>query len=303
MLAGAPIAYWIAFHVLAMALIVGDLVFLNRKPAPGIKGNTGTSARTNLLFVVFLFAAAASFGVWLTHVLGRQTGLEFASGYLIELSLSIDNLFVFLVMFRAFGLGLAEQRRALLVGVIGALVMRGLFIFAGVALLARFTWIQYLFGAAILIAAVRLLRGKKALAKPGRWMDGLLPRGNGSRRRILLSAIIAIEIVDLVFALDSIPAVLAVTNQPFVAYTSNLLAVLGLRSLYFVLANLLDKLRFLHLGLAGILGFVGCKMIFARWIHVPIEMSLAFILVLMSIAAAASLLFPAKATESREQLR
>ena len=300
MLAGTPIAYWIGFHAIALALIVSDLALLNREPAAN-QPKARNDTRTNLVFVLFLFAVATAFGVWLAHLQGRQSGLEFASGYLIELSLSVDNLFVFLVMFRAFGLGHAEQRKALLFGVIGAIVMRGLFIFGGIALLARFTWIEYVFGALILAAAVRLAR-EKAAGRPARWMAWFTQRGSGSRKRLLISAVIAIEIVDLVFALDSIPAVLAVTNEPFVAYTSNIFAVLGLRSLYFLLANLLDRLRFLHLGLAAILGFVGCKMILSRWIHIPIAISLGVIVLVMAIATAASLLYPASPARSQKQL-
>ncbi len=303
MLAGTPIAYWIGFHAIALALMVGDLALLNREPAENRRASRNTS-RSNLLFVLFLFAAAAAFAIWLAHVRGLQTGLEFSSGYLIELSLSVDNLFVFLVMFRAFGLGPAEQRKALLLGVLGAIVMRGLFIFGGIALLARFSWIQYIFGGLILIAAVRLAR-ESAASRPKRWMawSWFTQRESGSRTRLLLSAVIAIEVVDLVFALDSIPAVLAVTNDPFVAYTSNIFAVLGLRSLYFLLAEMLDRLRFLHLGLAAILGFVGCKMILTRWVHVPIAISLGVILLLMAIATAASLLYPAKPSRKQEQLQ
>ncbi len=301
MLGGTPLAYWVGFHAIALALILGDLALFNREPGQAT-AKSRNNLRTNLLFVLFLFAAAAAFGIWLSHVRGRQTGLEFASGYLIELSLSVDNLFVFLVMFRSFGLEPAEQRKALLFGVIGAIVMRGLFIFGGIALLARFSWIQYLFGGLILVAAVRLAREKTA-GRPKLWMTWFTQRASGSRQQLLFSAVIAIEIVDLVFALDSIPAVLAVTNDPFVAYTSNIFAVLGLRSLYFLLANLLERLRFLHFGLAAILGFVGCKMILTRWVHIPVEISLGIILVVMAIATAASLLYPARKTQSHEQLR
>lgn len=294
MLAGAPVAYWIGFHVVVLALIVCDLAVLNR-------GTARTGTGSNLAFVVFLLSLAAAFGIWLSHVGGSQTGLEFASGYLIELSLSVDNLFVFLVMFRAFGLGLEDQRKALLCGIAGAILMRGIFIFAGIALLNRFAWIQYFFGALILLAAARIARNKKSPAGSGRWMPWLTRRGGSSPGRLLLYSVIAIEIVDLVFALDSIPAVLAVTQKPFVVYTSNIAAILGLRSLYFLLASLLDRLRFLHFGLAAILGFVGCKMILAHWVKVPIVLSLGFILITMVIATAASLLYPRQRTAVPQQ--
>ena len=294
MLAGAPVAYWIGFHVVVLTLIVCDLAVLNR-------GTARTGIGGNLAFVILLLSLAAAFGIWLSHVRGSQTGLEFASGYLIELSLSVDNLFVFLVMFRAFGLGLEDQRKALLCGVAGAILMRGLFIFAGIALLNRFAWIQYFFGALILLAGARIARNKKSPAGAGRWMPWLTRRGGSSPGQLLLYSVIAIETVDLIFALDSIPAVLAVTQKPFVVYTSNIAAILGLRSLYFLLANLLDRLRFLHFGLAAILGFVGCKMILTHWVKVPIVLSLGFILITMVIATAASLLYPRQRTAVPQQ--
>src|SRR5579863_4899968 len=151
MLDGTPISWWIGFHVVVLVLIVLDLAVLGR-------GEASSQTRRNFLFVVFLLVLAAGFGVWIGQAEGRQTGLEFASGYLIELSLSIDNLFVFLLMFDSFGLNPTEQRKALLLGIVGAIVMRGVFIFTGIALLQRFAWIQYVFGALLVVAAVRLLR-------------------------------------------------------------------------------------------------------------------------------------------------
>lgn len=303
MLAGAPIAYWIGFHIVVLVLIGCDLAVLNRGTRP-------PRTRNNLIFVSSLVALAACFGTWLAHARGPQIGLEFASGYLIELSLSIDNLFVFLVMFRAFGLGIAEQRKALVFGILGAIVMRGLFIFAGIALLNRFAWIQFVFGALLVIAAVRLAREKMQPAGSedagkdtpraggkGQWIQRLAMRCGADPNRVLLSAVVAVEIADVIFALDSIPAVLAVTHEPFVVYTSNIAAILGLRSLYFLLAGLLERLRFLHFGLAAILAFVGCKMLLSRWVEVPIAVSLGVILVMMAIATTTSLLRPAPETQ------
>ena len=284
MLDGAPISYWIGFHLLVLILIVVDLVVLGRaKPS--------SQTRNNLIFVLFLFALAASYGVWIGYVQGHQSALEFASGYLIELSLSIDNLFVFLLMFRSFRLEADAQRKALRLGILGAIVMRGLFILAGIELLERFAWIQYFFGALLVIAALRLVRGKKPGSTPNpaksiaQWTNRWAAKPN------LLVAVIAIELVDLVFALDSVPAVLAISHQPFVVYTSNIFAILGLRSLYFLLAGLLERLHFLHLGLAAILGFVGAKMLLAKWVRVPVGISLAFIVVVVVTATAASLLW------------
>jgi tellurite resistance protein TerC len=285
MLDGVPITYWIGFHVVILLLIVADLTVLSL-------GKASARTRDSIIFVLFVFALAACFGVWIGHVEEHQTALEFASGYLIELSLSIDNLFVFLLLFRAFGLGAEAQRKALLLGVLGAIVMRGVFIFAGIELLLRFAWIQYFFGALLLVAALRLLRGKKAGAAPApaKWIAQWTKRWGSSPKSTFVLAVIAIELVDLVFAVDSVPAVLAISHHPFVVYTSNIFAILGLRSLYFLLAGLLDRLRFLHLGLAAILGFVGTKMMLAKYVHVPVGISLGFIVLVVLAAAAASLL-------------
>src|ERR1700742_3011360 len=210
MLDGAPIAYWIGFHVVVPVLIVVDLVVLGR-------GDESSQTRHNFLFVLFLLGLATCFGIWIGHTQGHQTALEFASGYLIELSLSIDNLFVFLLMFRSFGLNPAEQRKALLLGIVGAIVMRGVFIFTGIALLERFAWIQYVFGALLVVAALRLLRGKKKSDSPSgsaklvtRWTQ----RWSGNPRATFFLAVVAIELVDLVFAVDSVPAVLAISHHP-----------------------------------------------------------------------------------------
>jgi tellurite resistance protein TerC len=286
MLDGAPITYWIGFHIVVLTLIVVDLAVLSL-------GKASARTRDSIIFVLFVFSLAASFGIWIGHVEEHQTALEFASGYLIELSLSIDNLFVFLLLFRAFGLSAEAQRKALLLGVLGAIVMRGIFIFAGLELLQRFSWIQYFFGALLLFAAVRLLREKKAGAAPAsaKWITQWTKRWGNSPKSTFFLAVIAIELVDLVFAIDSVPAVLAISHHPFVVYTSNIFAILGLRSLYFLLAGLLDRLHFLYLGLALILGFVGAKMMLAKWVHVPVGISLGFIVVVVLTVTAASLIF------------
>jgi tellurite resistance protein TerC len=287
MLDGAPIAYWIGFHVVVLVLIVVDLVVLGR-------GEAESQTRHNFLFVLFLLALATCFGVWIGHTQGRQTGLEFASGYLIELSLSIDNLFVFLLMFDSFGLSPTEQRKALLLGIVGAIVMRGVFIFTGIALLQRFAWIQYVFGALLVVAAVRLLRGKKKSDSPSgsaKLVTQWTRRWSGNPRATFFLAVVAIELVDLVFAIDSVPAVLAISHHPFVVYTSNICAILGLRALYFLLAGLLNRLHFLHFGLAAILGFVGVKMLTAKWVEVPVALSLGIIVVIVLVATAASLIY------------
>jgi tellurite resistance protein TerC len=298
MIAGASIPYWIWFHVLVAVLLIVDLAVLQR-------GKHSVRLRNAWAWTIFLVTLACGFALFLSKTQGREPGLEFFSGYLIEASLSVDNLFVFLLMFRSLRLDAEEQRRILLWGVLGAIVMRGVFIAVGVSLLARFAWVEYIFGAFLLIAAIRLLRHKAGSeSTPGimSWLQRCCLRGvedrgeHGVRLAMpaLLFVILAVEATDLIFALDSIPAVLAISRDPFIVYTSNIFAILGLRSLYFVLAGMLDKLRLLHYGLAVILAFVALKMLLVHWIEVPVTVSLVVILTTLAIFALASKLIPEK---------
>jgi tellurite resistance protein TerC len=298
MIAGASLSYWIGFHVLVALLLVVDLVLLQR-------GTHSARVRNAWAWTIFLATLACGFALFLSKTQGREPGLEFFSGYLIEGSLSVDNLFVFLLMFRSLRLDADEQRRVLLWGVLGAIVMRAVFIAVGVSLLNRFAWVEYIFGAFLLVAAVRLMRHKPGgESKPGmmswlqrRCLRGMQDRGEEGVKLgmpALLFVILAVEATDLVFAIDSIPAVLAISRDPFIVYTSNIFAILGLRSLYFVLAGMLDKLRLLHYGLAVILAFVALKMLLVHWIKVPVTISLAFILIVLLIFAIASKFIPEK---------
>jgi tellurite resistance protein TerC len=284
MIAGAPLSYWIGFHAVVLLLLVIDLVVLGRRPA-------GPRFRTALLWTAFLIVLALGFAGFVLHTQGQERALEFLSGYLLEGSLSIDNLFVFLVLFGSFGLTVGQQHRALIYGVLGAIVLRAFFIVAGVALLDRFEAMQYIFGVLLFYAAWRLVRQKKSrTASPtiSHWVQS-----RGWRVSPMLLAVLGIEITDVIFAIDSVPAVLGVTHDTFIVYTSNIFAILGLRSLYFVLQSLLHRLHLLHYGLAAILVFVGGKMIATRWFEVPTLWSLVVILVTVAISAAASLLLPA----------
>jgi tellurite resistance protein TerC len=221
--------------------------------------------------------------------------LEFVAGYAIETSLSVDNLFVFLVIFQGFRISQHRQHTALLWGVAGAVVLRALFIAAGITLLRHFDWITWVFGLVLLYAAWRLVRGGSASAAVPAWVRKLQsPKGS------LLPVIVAVELTDLLFAVDSIPAVLAISHNPFVAYTSNIAAVLGLRSLYFALASLLDRLRYLHYGLGVLLAFVALKMLASRWIEVPITLSLAVMGAILAICAVVSLLVGNKKAQGSE---
>ncbi|MDR3771983.1 MAG: branched-chain amino acid ABC transporter substrate-binding protein, partial [Terracidiphilus sp.] len=231
--------------------------------------------------------AATGFAAWIGVTRGHQTALEWVGGYAIETSLSVDNLFVFLVIFQGFRISLERQHNALLWGVAGAVVLRALFIAAGITLLKRFDWITWIFGLFLLYAAFRLVRGSSAHAAIPQWIRKLQP-AKGS----LLPVILAIEVTDVIFATDSIPAVLAISHNPFVVYTSNIAAVLGLRSLYFALAALLDRFRYLHYGLGALLAFVGLKMLAARWFEVPIALSLALMGAILSLCAIVSWFAP-----------
>jgi len=225
--------------------------------------------------------AAVAFACWIAVAMGRQTALEFVAGYTIEASLSVDNLFVFLILFEGFRIGRQRQHTALLWGIWGAFVLRAVFIAAGVTLLRRFEWVAWIFGLLLLYAAWRLVRSGSPRSAIPAWIGRFQP-AKGS----LIPVIIAVEITDVLFATDSIPAVLSVTHNPFVAYTSNVAAILGLRSLYFGLAVMLERFRGLHYGLAAILAFAALKMLAARWVAVPVTPSLAVIGGILAVCAA-----------------
>jgi tellurite resistance protein TerC len=252
---------------------------------PGHRNESERAQKIAWLWTGVLALAAAVFAGWIAVAKGHQPALEFVAGYAIETSLSVDNLFVFLIIFQGFRISTQRQHKALLWGVAGAVVLRGLFIAAGITLLQRFDWITWVFGLILLYAAWRLVRGGSANAAIPEWIRRMQP-AKGS----LLPVILAVEVTDLLFAVDSIPAVLAVSHNPFVVYTSNIAAVLGLRSLYFALAALLDRLRYLHYGLGALLAFVALKMLAARWIDLPITLSLAIMGAILAVCAVFSLL-------------
>jgi tellurite resistance protein TerC len=275
MIAGVSWTWWAGFHAVVLVLLVADWL-LNRRAS--------RHAQTLAwLVTAALIAAALGFAGWIAHAQGHQSALEFVAGYTIETSLSVDNLFIFMVLFQGFRISLQRQHTALVWGVAGAVVLRGLFIALGVTLLKRFDWITWIFGLFLLYAAVRLLQSGSTRGAIPDWIRKLQP-AKGS----LLPVILAVEVTDLLFALDSIPAVLAVSHNPFVVYTSNIAAVLGLRSLYMAMSALLDRFRYLHFGLAALLGFVALKMLAARWLQVPITLSLAIIGVILIVCAVAS---------------
>jgi tellurite resistance protein TerC len=284
-IAGAPLLWWLGFHAAVIALIVADaLLPHSRRDTP--------RPQLAWMWSIFVALVAAGFAFWLNYQQGRQTALEFVSGYVIETSLSVDNLFVFLILFRGFGISYRLQHRALLWGVGGAILLRACFIAAGVTLLDHFSWVTYIFGAILLYAAWRLLRGTSASEAVPAWITNLQKSS-----RSLLFVILAVEATDLLFAIDSIPAVLAISRDPFVVYTSNIAAILGLRSLYFALSSLLDKFHYLHYGLGALLAFVAVKMLAGHWIEVPVLWSLGIMASILAICAIASLIATRRADQ------
>jgi tellurite resistance protein TerC len=239
-------------------------------------------------------------------VYGATGATQYLAGYAVEQVMSLDNLFVFLLLFGLFRIPPSKQPKVLYWGVAGAVVLRGLFVAGGVGLLNRFHWIEYVFGALLLVAAVRLLKPEPSEDEPERapgwlkWLtkwhpisenqDHFLVVENGQRMAtVMLLALVAVEFTDVVFALDSIPAVLSITRHPFLAYTSNIMAVMGLRSLYVLLAAGLAKLRFLHFGLAAVLGFAAVKMLLADWVEIGPGVSLAVIAGMMAVTVGVSM--------------
>jgi tellurite resistance protein TerC len=284
---GTP-ALWGGFIVFVLAMLAVDLGLHRKAHEVGVKEAATWSA--------VWIALAAVFGGLVYWWFGRVRALEFATGYLLEKALAVDNLFVFIVIFSAFAVPAALQHRVLFWGILGALVMRAAFIFAGGALLQRFHWLIYLFGAFLIITGGKLLlHGASDEASPEenkivRLVRRILPVSReyhgahftvieeGRRRATpLLLALVTVELSDVVFAVDSIPAVYAVTEDPFIVFTSNIFAILGLRSLYSLLARVIEKFHLLKIGLALVLLFVGAKMVLVSVIKVPIAVSLLVI--------------------------
>ena len=277
MIGGASWTWWVGFHLAVATLLMIDALI------PGARRETRRTQSMAWLWTVVLALCAAAFAAWIAVRQGRVPALQFVAGYTIETSLSIDNLFVFLVLFEGFRISARRQHVALLWGIVGAVVLRASFIATGVKLLERFHWISYVFGVFLLYAAWRIVReGSPRNAIPG-WVRRLQPAKNS-----LIPVIVAVEFTDLLFAVDSIPAVLAISHDPFVVYTSNIAAILGLRSLYFAMIGLLDRLRYLHYGLGALLAFMALKMLAADWLEVPITWSLVIVGVILAVCAVGS---------------
>jgi tellurite resistance protein TerC len=291
---------WVGFVVFVIAMLALDLGVLHRK-------SRAVSVREALIATGVWASLAFVFGAGIYWKFGSEKALEFATGYLIEKALAVDNVFIFAVLFGYFGVRDEYQHKVLFWGVFGALCMRALFIALGAALIARFHFVLYLFGAALVFTGIKLFRQRATTEDPGdrvivRWVRRFLPMDSGYRgpdflvrkdgrwvATPLMLVVIVLELMDLMFAIDSIPAIFAVTLDPFIVFTSNIFAILGLRSLYFVLARILDKFQYLKIGLAAVLCFVGLKMLLADLVHVSIGVSLGVVGLVLATAIGASL--------------
>ena len=294
-----PLWQWVAFHLVILTLLVFDL---------GVTRRRGHALKLKEAFtwVGFFVGCAALFAGWLYYEHGSSALVLFVTGYLVEYTLSVDNLFVFVLVFASFGVPDRVRHRVLFWGILGALVFRGLFIFAGTVLIARFNWILDVFGVLLVVSAVKLIVEEEKDIDPSRNLlvrlarrfvpvsahyDGARFVTRVGRKRMitpLLLVLVAIETTDIIFAVDSIPAIFSITTDPFLIYTSNVFAILGLRSLFFVLDRLLPLFRFLKPAISLILGFVGVKMILHHWYVIGPAVSLAVILGILASAVVLS---------------
>jgi tellurite resistance protein TerC len=304
--------FWVAFHVGVFVAIGIDLFTFRLR---GRELSMGAAARRSLVWVVVSLA----FNVVVWRVKGPHHALDFLTGYLIEYSLSMDNIFVFVLIFTHFRVPPRAQHRVLVWGIIGALIMRGTMILFGIALVRRFHFVLYIFGLFLLITAARMLFGKHPAqdfreTRVMRFCRRILPithefHNQDFKVRVdgrwmltpLALTMIVIEIADLAFAVDSIPAIFAITQDPFIVYTSNICAILGLRSLYFLLAGLMNRFIYLRTGLALVLGFVGLKMITAEFLPFPRIISLGIIVLILGVTIWLSILKTSNGTAREDQ--
>jgi tellurite resistance protein TerC len=301
---GTP-ALWVGFTAFVLAMLALDLGVFHRKAHT-------VGMREALVWSVVWIGLALAFNGGIYALAGPERALEFLTGYLIEKALSVDNLFVFLVIFSYFAVPRALQHRVLFWGIVSALVMRAVFIVAGAALLQRFHWVMYVFGAFLVFTGIKLLSQRSGEIHPERnpvlrlfrrivpavpdyreARFGVREKGRWHATPLLM-VLVMIEATDIVFAVDSIPAIFAITSDPFIVYTSNIFAILGLRALYFLLAGMLGKFRYLKVGLGLVLAFVGIKMLVMDWVKFPVALSLGIVGGLLALSVGASLLFPGK---------
>ena len=298
-----PWAFWIGFNIFVLAMLALDLGLHRR--------GKFMSLRSAVSFTVFWILLAAGFAVVVLFWRGRPAMLQFVTGYIVEESLSVDNLFVFLVLFRYFRVPRGCQHKVLLWGVIGALVLRLVFILVGVSLLRRFEFFIYIFGAILIYSGIGLLRESEPNVHPEknlvlrgfRRFFPITPTFEGSNFFVqrdgrwmatpLFLALLVVETTDLIFAVDSIPAILAITRDAFIVYTSNVFAILGLRSLYFALEHFFSMFRFLNYGLAVVLTLIGLKVLGSHYYEPPLGVTLTTVVVVLGLSVVASLIWPA----------
>jgi tellurite resistance protein TerC len=298
------LVFWILFNLFVVAMLALDLGVLNRR-------SRTVSFRKALAWSGVWIVLAGAFALLEFFWHGRAQSLQFVTGYIIELSLSVDNLFIFLLIFRYFKVPDQHQHKVLFWGILGALLMRGLFIVAGVGLIRRFSWIIYAFGALLVYSGIKLLRQGKTEIHPEKNPvlrlfrrtfpvtkeyvgDQFFVRRNGLCATPLLVVLLMVETSDILFAVDSIPAVLAITVNAFIVYTSNVFAILGLRSMYFALAGMMDLFHYLHYGLSVVLIFIGLKMLGSHYVSIPTEWALTIVLSVLVVSVLASIMHPQK---------
>jgi tellurite resistance protein TerC len=299
----AHLELWAAFWGVVIALLFLDLAVFNKR------AHRITLKEAGIWSIIWIaISLLFNLGVW--WLLGDQPALEFLTGYVVEKSLSVDNLFVFLVVFRFFGVDPKYQHRVLYWGVLGAIVLRTIMIFAGAVLVARFNWLLYVFGAILVISGIKLLVRKEENVNPGNNLavrlcrkvfpmteeyhgQSFFVREEGKLLATpMLLVLVTVEFTDVLFAVDSIPAVFGITQDAFIILTSNIFAIMGLRALYFLLAGIMDKFIYLQIGLAAVLTFIGVKMLIVRWIHIPTAMSLGIVALILALSIVLSLLLP-----------
>ncbi len=302
---------WAAFNIFVIGMLALDLGVFHKK-------SEEISVRNALTWTAVWITLAMAFNVFVYLYLGKESGIEFFTGYVIEKSLSVDNIFVIIMIFSYFQVPPKYQHKVLFWGILGALVMRVTFIFAGIELINRFHWLIYIFGAFLVFTGVRMVTAGDSKIEPDKnpvvkMVRKLFPvtadfegdnffvrRGAKLWATPLFVVVVLIETTDLIFAVDSIPAILAITDDPFIVYTSNVFAILGLRSLYFALSGIERYFHFLKYGLSAILVFVGVKMCLTDYYKIPVDVSLIVIVGLLVISIIASVVFPQRDTEASE---
>ncbi len=295
--------YWIGFAVLVAVLLFLDLAVFHRKAHR-------VGIREAVAWTIVWIALALAFNVWIYHRFGQDRALKFLAGYLIEEALSVDNIFVFVVIFRYFAVKPEYQHRILFWGILGAILMRLVFVLLGTELIRQFHWAIYVFGGFIVYSGWRLLWQREESIDPGKsWIlkvfkkcvptvqefEGVkfIVRRDGRRFATpLFLVLVVVEATDLAFAVDSVPAIIGITDDRFIVFTSNIFAILGLRSIYFVLAGMMESFRFLKVGLSLILGFVGTKMLLTDVIEIPVAVALGVVAAILVTSVIASIVLP-----------